>query len=71
MVSGPCARVRIQQLARELIYQTWTTCFLPFWWVSIASLRWDAVGGISLVRTEAHYVGVDAANFLGVLETHS
>lgn len=48
---GPCDRVRIQKLTGELhISHTRAMCFLPFWWVSMASPYWNAVGGNCMLR---------------------
>lgn len=58
VVFGPCDRVRIQQLAGEShISHTRATCSLPCWWVSMASLCWNAVGGTCMLRNTSHHGG--------------
>lgn len=62
VVFGPCDRVRIQELGGEPhISHTRAMCSLPCWWVSMASLCWNAVGGTCMLRNTPHHGGLDGA----------
>lgn len=43
------------------ISHTRAMCSLPFWWVSMASLCWNAVGGTCILRNTSHHGGLDGA----------